>query len=91
MDNKVKPAFTQRFAIALLTDNDVTAKELGEVLTALGYHGVWVQYRDEKEHEHPCPSSKCCEQLRTMGHIISEDVVCCDCWWDSNEERSKQL
>ncbi len=83
MDDRVKPAFTQKFAIALLTDGDVIASEIGQALESLGYHGVWVQERlvSKPDHEHPCPSSECVKRLRAMGHIIKEDASCCDCWW----------
>ncbi len=81
MDDKVKPAFTQRFAVALLTDGDVIASEITQALEALGYHGVWVQERQVSKGEHPCPSRKCIEKLRELGHVISKDANCCICWW----------
>ena len=79
MSDKVLPAITQRFAIAILTDGGVTRREIEECLTALGYHGVLVHDVDGS-HEHPCPSRRCIEDIGQKGHGITKGEPCCICW-----------
>jgi hypothetical protein len=72
---------TQRFYVVLATDGDVSEREIGEVLDALGYHGILVLDRDKTDsHEHPCPSWGCISQLRAKGHAIPDGTNCCICW-----------
>jgi hypothetical protein len=68
--------------IVLATDGDVEEREIGEVLDALGYHGLAVvdmTRAGATNHEHPCPSWECIRQLRAEGHLIG-DEDCCVCW-----------
>jgi hypothetical protein len=71
---------TQRFYLALATDGDVSQTEIVDVLDALGYHGIMVLDHPVQDHEHPCPSSECIDQLRAGGHLIPEGTDCCVCW-----------
>lgn len=71
---------TQRFLIVMATDGDVQESEIGEVLDALGYHGLLVLDLARTDHEHPCPSAGCIDQLRDQGHAIAEGADCCICW-----------
>jgi hypothetical protein len=65
----------------LSTDGDIEEREIGEVLDALGYHGILVLDQERMNpHECPCPSLWCIEKLRSEGHVISDDVDCCVCW-----------
>jgi hypothetical protein len=71
---------TQRFYVVMATDGDVEEAEIGGALDALGYHGLLVLDRSKTDHEHPCPSSWCIEQLRSQGHSIPAGTDCCVCW-----------
>lgn len=72
---------TQRFTLVLATDGDVTEKEIGECLVALGYHGVsLVDLNLADPHEHPCSADGCIEKLRSEGHKIPDGTDCCVCW-----------
>jgi hypothetical protein len=72
---------TQKFLVAMATDGDVEEREIGEVLDALGYHGLVVLDLAKVEpHECPCPSGWCIEKLRTEGHLIPAETRCCICW-----------
>jgi len=71
---------TQRFHVVMATDGDVQEREIGEVLEALGYHGLLVLDQARMDHEHPCPSLWCIAQLRAEGHDIPDDTDCCVCW-----------
>ncbi len=72
---------TQRFIVIMATDGDVDEREIGEVMQALGYHGLLVLDLDKADpHECPCPSAGCIEQLRGEGHLIPANMDCCICW-----------
>jgi hypothetical protein len=74
---------TQRFRVILSTDGDVTESELADVLDALGYHGIVTISASRaglENHEHPCPSGRCIDQLRAEGHLIPDGSDCCVCW-----------
>lgn len=71
---------TQRFLIVVATDGDVAEGEVGGVFDAVGYHGLLVLDLSKTEHEHPCPSRHCIDQLRSEGHGIPEGADCCICW-----------
>lgn len=71
---------TQRFLIVVSTDDDVEEREIGDVLDALGYHGLLVLDLARTDHECPCPSDRCVRRLRQEGHAIPEGVACCICW-----------
>lgn len=72
---------TQKFYVIMATDGDVAEREIGEVLDALGYHGLLVLDAARADpHECPCPSARCIEQLRHEGHRIPAGTACCICW-----------
>lgn len=71
---------TQRFYVVLATDGDVEEREIGGVLDALGYRGILVLDQARTDHEHPCPSGWCIDQLRAEGHLIPDGTDCCVCW-----------
>lgn len=72
---------TQRFIVVMATDGDVQEREIGEVMEALGYHGLAVlDVAKADPHECPCPSGGCVEKLRREGHLIPDGTDCCICW-----------
>lgn len=75
------PPYTAKFALVLLSDGDITAKELKEVLDAVGYKGVNLNPVYDEAHECPCPSDRCLNILREQGHVIPKDIKCCNCWF----------
>jgi hypothetical protein len=65
----------------MATDGDVSETEVVDVLDALGYHGLMVLDRSRPgDHECPCPSRRCIDQLRAEGHDIPDGTDCCVCW-----------
>jgi hypothetical protein len=32
------------------------------------------------DHEHPCPSTACRDDLRRQGYDLPDDMECCICW-----------
>jgi hypothetical protein len=74
------PRRTQRFHVVIASDGDVHEREIGDILDALGYRGLLVLDQDRTDHEHPCPSTWCLEQLRAAGHVIPAGADCCVCW-----------
>lgn len=84
------PRTTQIFLMHLVSDGDVPAQEIREVLQAVGYHGVQVLGEEANIHECPCPSAGCLDELRQAGHHIPADTRCCICWGLGRAARSPE-